>query len=251
MADLFALTNMARSGVRVMVHSRALAQKLTILTKEDSFDYVPYPVKAPEILLEEEKVEIRRTFRAKHGLSEDHQVLLAFGGTRYDKGADLAVKVLNLLPDTFHIFFAGQEQSFTRQFLQGLARRHGVGERIHFDMRFIPDEDMKYYLLGSDAILLPYRRIFSGQSGPLTIGAAWGRPVIAPDLPILSETIKNFSLGTIYKVENLASMANAIQKTFEQPSNLYPSKFLHSHCEIAFTDAVTQSYKKSFSESYQ
>jgi glycosyltransferase involved in cell wall biosynthesis len=240
-ADLMALRFLCSRGMRIMVHSKNLAIYLNELTGTQKVDYVPYPVKTYE-QPDSKKGAMRARLRGELGLAPQAVLILVFGGTRYDKGADLAVKMLPYLPDHYHLLFAGKDTYFSRNYLTGLASKHGLLERLHFDSRFIPEEEVPALFSGCDIVLLPYRKNFSGQSGPLTVAAALGTKIVAPDLPVLAETISNDNLGWLYPVEDLERMAAAVLEAANAPALKSPQKFIDDHSALAFSKAVASSY---------
>ena len=162
-----------------------------------------------------------------------------------DKGADIAINMLSHLPKQFHLLFAGQDTYFSRTYLAGLATEQGFPGRVHFDNRFIPEDEMPAYFFGCDIVLIPYRKNFAGQSGPLTMAASFGIKVVAPNLPVLAETVLKNDLGYLYPVEDVELMAEAVQKALNATAPKYSEKFIHEHCALAFANAVSASYSKS------
>lgn len=246
--DLMALRLLASRGMRVMIHSeKSVASLNNKFIGAQQFDYVPYPVKMRKIT-DDEKASIRIRLRARLGLASQDVLLLVFGTTRCDKGADIAIKMLAHLPQRYHLLFAGEDTFFSQSYLAGLASEQGFLKRVHFDNRLIPEDEIPTYFCGCDIVLIPYRKNFAGQSGPLTIAAAFGIKVVAPNLPVLAETVLKNDLGYLYPVENVELMADAVQKAINAPAPKYFEKFIDEHCTLVFTDAVTASYSKAISQ---
>ena len=63
----------------------------------------------------------------------------------------------------------------------------------------------------ADAALLPYRPVFSGQSGPLVIAGSLGIPVIAANVPVLAETVTRFALGRTFLAGSVGALAQALK----------------------------------------
>jgi glycosyltransferase involved in cell wall biosynthesis len=59
--------------------------------------------------------------------------------------------------------------------------------RIHLEDRFIPNDELQYYLGACDVVVLPYADILTSGSAMLAI--SFGRPVIAPRLGHLQDVI--------------------------------------------------------------
>jgi len=242
--DFWSLRLLASKGMRIMVHSKKIASSLNNFTGAQKFDYVPYPV-ADFNVTEDEKAIYRARLRSRLGLSSDDILLLVFGGMRQDKGADLAVKMLSRLPANYHLLCAGKGTFFPQAFLEGLASEHGVLNRVHFDNRLIPETERPDYFCGCDIFLMPYRKNFSGQSGPLTVAGALGTKIVAPDLPVLTETIQGDDLGWLYRVEDVDKMAAAVLEAANAPAMKSPQKFIKDHAALAFSTAVVASYSKA------
>lgn len=243
--DIAALRFLLSGGLRIMTHSEELTSFLDKTTGTSQFDYTPYPVKTYRLTNEERK-SIRTELRSRYRFAPNDVVLLLFGDTRYEKGADLAVKALSFLPSQYHLIIAGRSTYFSQTDLEHLASEFGVLDRLHFDNRVIPEEERPFWFCGCDIFLMPYRKTFSGQSGPLTVAAGLGTKIVAPDLPILAETIVKDDLGLLYPVENVELMASTVKKAMNMT---YPpfsaNRFNNEHSFVAFTNAVLLSYSKA------
>ena len=75
-------------------------------------------------------------------------------------------------------------------------------------------------------IVLPYRKIFDGASGPL-IEAVWaGKPVIGSDSKSLGELIKEEKIGLTFEPENPIALSKTIDKLL-----LNDSQFAEGICQ--------------------
>jgi glycosyltransferase involved in cell wall biosynthesis len=224
-------------GVRVMVHSKILRQSLAKEVGLEAIDYVPYPVD-----LGETSTAGRSEARRRLGLPTNARILLAFGGTRLDKGVDLAVFALRHLPEFIHLLVAGRPVNFDARELSDIAESQAVQDRLHLHLRFIEDEEVNTYFAAADVVLLPYRKAFSGQSGPLVRAAAMGIPIVSADNFVLLETINEYNLGAVFPAENVQEMVTSILKVLEAPARPDTARFVTDHSTSAFGDAVALSY---------
>lgn len=237
--DVWALRRLATRGVRIMVHSLWLQKSFTERVGYRIFDYVPYPVE----LYDSSESRLRaRLLKESLGLPKGSKLALVFGGTRYDKGADLAVKALEHLDTHWHLLVAGKSESFNQASLLDIARRHGVDERVRLHLEYIPEEFVADFFLSSDVVLLPYRSIFSGQSGPLMLAASLGIPVVAASVPVLAETVERYELGVLFPPEDIDGMAKAFRSLEEKPIRALYSDFNRDHSPDAFIKEVIKSY---------
>jgi glycosyltransferase involved in cell wall biosynthesis len=142
------------------------------------------------------------------------RLLLCFGGTRHDKGVDLAIAALAATPSDVHLLVAGAAQDFDEKALNALARRYGVEDRLLLRLGHVPDDEVALLFCAADVVLLPYRPMFTGQSGPLAIAGSLGVPVIGADVPVLYETIVDHGLGKTFRAGSVDSLAMALCGTW-------------------------------------
>ncbi|CAM3912400.1 glycosyltransferase [Deinococcus frigens] len=224
-------------GVRVMMHSRALTRGI----QAGLLDALPYPTALPQTPAEG-RGYVRQMVRQQMEVPPEATVLLAFGGTRHDKGSDLALEALALLPSHVHLLVVGPTRAFDADALRESGQRLGVMDRLHLRLEHVPDEDVEGFFLASDACLLPYRRNFAGQSGPLLIAASLGLPVLAADVGVLAETVEAYGLGDLFAPEDPAALARCVLEFDAAAFDPHTTRFQQDHAPRAFADAVLRSY---------
>ncbi|MHB1991933.1 glycosyltransferase [Metallibacterium scheffleri] len=226
-----ALRWLVRTASNIFVHHKEIAASLNYGNLKRDFDVVPYPSEPlPQI-----PPETRDAFRTTLGISKQDTLLLCFGGTRHDKGADLAVKCLARLPASFHLLIAGPPVHFQSSDLLLLACKANTESRLHLILRYIQEDEVAAIFNSSDVVLLPYRRTFSGQSGPLTQGACAGRTVVSAALPVLGDTVRKFKLGQTFNPADIDGMALAIQAgAVENPAIKTTIAFIEQHAPQEF-----------------
>lgn len=238
---LLMLRLLGRLGGRVMLHSPALAQVLSPRLGRSMVDVLPYPVEPPQIP-PEQRVAERQAMRLRLGVPPEARVLLAFGGMRPDKGQDLALRALAQLPDRDHLLFVGRATPSDAEQLRRLASELGVTQRVHLHLEYVPDEDVERYFLASDIVLLPYRRNFAGQSGPLVIAASLGLPVLASRVGVLAETVNAYRLGALFPPEDPEALARCVASFDRSSFQPQTHRFREDHTPAAFAEAVLRSY---------
>lgn len=237
--ERFLISRMARYGYRIMVHSDKLRRRLSEATENNLIDYVPYPLLA---LNATDRKLARQFVEGKTGASTDDRIILVFGDTRYDKGADIAVCALSYLPKRYHLLIAGKPGGFAEDELRKLAILSGVGNRVHLELTYIDDEDIPLYFCGVNVVLVPYRRDFSGQSGPLTIAAALNVPIAASNLLVLSETVLKYDLGVVFRPEDPADLAHSLVQLENNWVASGKSSFILDHSDKQFIADVNKTY---------
>ena len=91
--------------------------------------------------------------------------------------------------------------------------------RILLKDEYISDEETEVYFKAADVLVLPYRYIY--QSGILFLGYSFGLPVLAADVGSLKEEIIEGETGWVFKPEDPADLARAIDRYFS--SDLFAS----------------------------
>lgn len=154
----------------------------------------------------------KRNCREKLGINENEKVLLIFGSLRKDKGIDIFIESFKYLQDNnFTVLIAGDNGVYYK--LITVLNEYKNIRLINFN-RYINDEEIPYMYGSADVLILPYRKIFSGQSGPLTLAAKYGLPVIGTNVGEIGSTIEENGLGIVIKPEVPQMLARAIREFF-------------------------------------
>ena len=121
----------------------------------------------------------REQARQRFGLSENSFVFLALGQIRPYKGLnDLIAAFRQTQGDRLALLVAGNPyDAGYGAYLAGLA---AGDSRIRIDLRFVPPDEIQYYMHAADLFVLPYRS--ATTSGAAILAFSFGRPVLAPDV---------------------------------------------------------------------
>lgn len=240
-----ALKRLTGNGLKVMAHSRKFTSVLNGISSSGSAGYVPYPVSFP-VLSPEDWARKRKDLRERLGLPSGAKVMLSFGGTRFEKGADIAVNSLKRLPESVYLIIAGIAEHFTKDDLRELGERLGVSNRLKLCMEYIPESMVADYFAASDIVVAPYRKTFAGQCGPITIAASYGVPVVGSDSMIIKETVERYSLGRTFPSEDTAAFARAVMELLAEPAfSSKKEEFNREHSADFFCLSVIESYEKT------
>jgi glycosyltransferase involved in cell wall biosynthesis len=204
------LKRFASSFAMIIVHSPYMENILHHLDINNC-RVIDYPVFHT---VEKKPVDVLRT---KHGIDQNRIVLSALGGTRRDKGLDIFLRALQFLPQSVRkrvqILVAGSENYYKRLMIERELQKAGVDYKLHLD--FLDDEVYEEYISLSDAIVLPYRKYFTGNSGPMVEAVSRGIPVICPSEGNLGYLASENNLGITFSIENVKSLSSAIKKFVE------------------------------------
>lgn len=238
---------------KVVVHGDFTKGKvlklLGLSTKSNRVFSVPYPnlhnpvdSRNKDITTVYEKINIQNLKRP---------FLLAFGGLRYDKGLDLLIESLKKVSNrNFTLLIVGKEEHFDQHFIEQQIEGSFLENNTILKLGYVPDEAVSYYFGMTDAVVLPYRKIFMGQSGPLTEGAANGKFIIGPNHGELGFTIDTFDLGYTFSVEDTNDLANNLQKYIDEygsGKHLINQNGINQYKSMVSEDFFWHQYRSFFS----
>lgn len=183
--------------------------------------------------------------REKIGLKEDIPVLGVFGNTRKDKGLDILLNALSKVTVPFQLLIAGKAETFDENYVVGHSRcfQHNV----IMLMRYLSDVELQECIQASDIVVLPYRRIFNGASGPLVEGVVRGKKVISASHGSLGQIVTTYHLGRTFDSENEEALAQAIEdelSTFSQPFDEIARRYIMGLKPEVFKERYWQLYQR-------
>jgi len=140
--------------------------------------------------------------------------LLAFGRVVTEKGFDLALRALALLPVETRLVLAGDGPA--RPGLEALAAELGVTSRVDFRGWVHPD-DVPALINASDCVLMPSR--WREPFGLVAVHAGqMGRPLVAARVGGLPEIVRDGETGLLVPPEDPATLAAAIRRLQGDPA---------------------------------
>lgn len=186
-----------------VVHSDVIKKQLNKF-RIDNVQSVDYPY------FNEISNKNPETIKKQLNIPLNKMVLGVFGAMRYDKGLDILLQALNMVESEVYILIAGKGATFDRKYIVEHYKRDI--NKIMVVEKFITDEEMADYINASNIIVLPYRKVFNGASGPLIEGVMHGKAIIGPNHGVLGHIIQNNKLGYIFEAENIESLSSTIEK---------------------------------------
>lgn len=139
----------------------------------------------------------RGSARRALDLPEDRRVALFLGVIRPYKGVDLLIEAAaGLAPDSdWLIVVAGEPWGDLGRRLEGQVKDLGLGERVRFDLRWIPEGEVPVLLAAADVLVLPYRS--GSQSAVAPMALAQGVPVLSTAVGGVPEVVRDGVNGVI------------------------------------------------------
>jgi len=201
----------------LFVHSDRIKEKLVRLYGNGTLQQRIFVVPDPVSISEEIPQKAAREYL---GLPKDKPIILFFGGLRWDKGPDILFKALPLVQEEFYTVVAGTVTEIGKMKAEQCRKNLQYPERLITRFGFISDADMTKYFAAADAVVLPYRRTFTGTSGVLQRAAAAGKPVIATDVGEVGPTVREHGLGIVVEPESPSALAKGIREFLTRKDKL-------------------------------
>jgi glycosyltransferase involved in cell wall biosynthesis len=223
---------------KIVVHSEYIKQ---ILSKENilNVEVIDYPSFYDYRSLPN-KVKLKQEMM----IPKDKIIISALGGTRYDKGLDLLLESFKLIPTKMKnrilLNIVGKEEDFSKEYIRERAIKYNIEYRT--DLGYVNDKDFMSNVVVSDLIILPYRSIFTGNSGPMTEAIVNHIKVLGPSSGNIGYLIDKYNLGITFIQEDIVSLAKAL---------IY---FLENNSEVNsdFHQRVTiESFVRSYKDVYE
>lgn len=193
----------------MFVHTAAIKQALIKRFGWESSGYESKLVVAPDPTEAFYGCCSMKEARERLRLPLEVPILLFFGRLRWDKGPDLLLKAIKDIEDDFVLVIAGQPGYVTNSNIEAF-QKNSKSSRVIAQIEYIPEEEVKYYFLSADAVILPYRKAFKGTSGILQNATAAGKPVIAADVGEIGRIVREHSLGIVIEPESVKALQQEI-----------------------------------------
>lgn len=138
--------------------------------------------------------------RARHGISPNAVVLLAFGQVRSYKRLDELARLVGQLGDGVHLLIVGAPVDDDHAAAVQAAAANAP--RVHLELRRVDDREVSAFYAAADLVVLHYVEVFS--SGALLLALTQGVTVLAPQSAAAEEVARPPALFT-YEGDNLGS----------------------------------------------
>lgn len=196
----------------VTVKCRAAAEILAStyrVPSADGFHIVPDGSYLPAY---ENDVDIEEA-RAELSIDEDAFVFLFFGLVREYKGLPELVDAFGRLDaDDAELWIVGNPH--TERLRASLdVQADSVGD-VETVFTFVPEDRIQYYMNACDVFVLPYRDILN--SGSAYLGLSYGKPVVAPAIGCLPETLPP-SNPFLYDPDSPDGLRSALREAYDHP----------------------------------
>lgn len=151
--------------------------------------------------------------RKRLGIPNDKLVFLFFGQIKKVKGVDILLKALLKLKDRYPevcVVIAGSVWKADFSECQEIIDNNDLHDCLKTDIRYIPDEEVKYFYSASDVSVLSYTDVY--QSGVIQLAYGYKKAVVSSDLPAFTQFVKEGKTGYVSKAGDPDSLAQAMER---------------------------------------
>jgi glycosyltransferase involved in cell wall biosynthesis len=108
--------------------------------------------------------------------------------------------------------------AYSEEEIRRMVRQLGLGERVLLRLCYIPEKEVSAIFDTCDAVIFPYRGIYTGGTGPLMKGACtYGRPVIATKVSEMESLVRTHKIGFLAEPDDPESLAAAMVQFMDLP----------------------------------
>lgn len=146
--------------------------------------------------------------RNKLNISDEKFVFLFFGQIKKVKGVGVLLEAFSKIfqehPGAL-LIIAGSVWKDDFSLYQEIIDKSNMGNSVMLDIRYIPDDEVKYYYAASDCCVLPYLDVY--QSGVIQLCYAHKKPVIATNIGAFKEVVVDTKTGFLCEAEDPDDLA--------------------------------------------
>lgn len=182
--------------------------------------------------------------KQKLGVKTEAPVLLSLGGTRFDKGLDILLDALKQVKEPFYLLIAGAEQGINRATIEEKIKTYQ--SQVKMVLRYLSMEEVDLCLTAADYIVLPYRKVFDGASGPLAEGVGYGKCIVGANHGSLGKLIEEHHIGYTFESEDCINLAEVLTRALK--SGFKYDEYAKKYRESLTVDNFQKSYLNVYLE---
>lgn len=185
--------------------------------------------------------------RKKLAIDNGQKVLLFFGFIRKYKGLDILLNAMKLAANhkpnpersrretsNLKLLIAGEFYEDRKPYDE-LISNLGIRNSLLMQTRFIPNEEVKYFMCAADVVVQPYRN--ATQSGVTPLAYHFEVPMIVTNVGGLPSMVPDNKAGLVAE-PTAASLAEKIIEYFEKGENYFMPGLLEERKKLSWTKMV-------------
>jgi|GEM_PF-1908646 len=145
------------------------------------------------------------------GIKPKGKVFICFGGIHPYKGLADVIPLFgkHSLRDHTLIVAGSPSNKHYASTIEGLCSRY---DNVHAFLRYIPRDDVQYYLQAADIFVMPYKDVLN--SGSTMLALSFGKPVVAPNMGMIPE-ILNPACSVLFDSAGSSQLRQAMVKSLD------------------------------------
>lgn len=172
-------------------------------------------------MLDYVQIEDKKKSRERLGIPQDKLVFLFFGQIKKVKGVDVLLKAVLKLrkkyPDAYTVI-AGSVWKADFSECQEIINSNDLNDCLKTDIRYIPDEEVKYFYSAADVCVLPYTDVY--QSGVIQLAYGYKKAVVSTTLPAFTQFVKEDKTGFLAVPGDSDSLESAMERAIKSKDQL-------------------------------
>jgi glycosyltransferase involved in cell wall biosynthesis len=175
----------------------------------------------------------RASERRARGFAEKDFVILCFGQIRDGKQLDKLIRALRGAPGQVKLLVAGRVESHSQRglpYYKQLIQFCGLADRVVWDYRYIPDDEVGRLFACSDAVATLYSERFVSSSGVMSCAVAHRRPLlISCGEGPMKTAVMRYPIGEWVRPGDPAALGVAIAKLVTGAKDYSFEAYLKDH----------------------
>ncbi len=203
------LKNFCNKLSGIIVHSEFIQEQYFKSGITKNVFLVPYPS-----FYDYSHIAEKKQLREKYNISPKNAIVIsALGGTRYDKGLDILIESFRFISEAIKqkilLNIVGRPEHFDEAYIRESLDKYHINNRLV--LKGVSDKEFMENIRITDIMALPYRKSFSGNSGPMTEAMVNEIPLIVPGSSTLENLVKKYDIGLSFHPEDPADLAKKIE----------------------------------------
>jgi glycosyltransferase involved in cell wall biosynthesis len=166
------------------------------------------------------------SLRATLGLARDVPLVVYVGSVTVDRGLELAVEALRLLP-AVHLATVGPRYSVTAEAMKHLADEYGLSDRLHL-VDPVPSQTVVSFIADADASVIAVQNVCLSYAfsfpNKLLESVFAGVPVAAADLVEMRRFLEAHPVGVLMDETDPHAIAAALRELLERRADFAPDE---------------------------
>lgn len=155
------------------------------------------------------KIESRKIL----GIDQSKKVFGFFGYLLAQKGFDFVLENWADLKEDFILLtrvHSDYDEEGKR--IKNFIETKKIGSKILFNFGYTSEKDLALNICACDAILLPYKKFFQGESGIMSLACSHKIPLVSAHVGKIGEAVEKNGLGIVFEPESPAAFKRALEK---------------------------------------